>query len=150
MVDYYRFRKGTGNPEDRFVTNEEQQHSVDEVLLFGDDEEIIRENPDIDAKQSAQYDGVRFKALERAVAMLAQSFYEYRERAAESGVTNYPRIEVLVDTNCLVTFTGPLDEFDKEYFLTVLDMTIEGRLGIEDAKDQPDCVEERANPPYHG
>jgi hypothetical protein len=148
VPDYYKFRKNTGRPEDRFITDEEQQHSVDEVLLFGEDEDIIREAPDIEANQSAEADGVRIKALERAMAALAQRFYQFRADAADEGSRNYPRIEVLVDTNCLITFTGPMNTFDKNYFMALLDTTIEGRLALEECKEGLDVPEEKETP-YH-
>jgi len=150
VVDYAKLRKSRGGtPEYRNQVPSEQQHSVDELMLFGNDEQVHRENPDIEAGIPEEQDGVRFVALEKAVGELAYEFYKHRADA-NKGPVNHPRIEVLVDTNCLLTFTGPLEHFDKEYFQNLLSQTIEGRLLLNLDKDLIKVEEEADETPYIG
>jgi hypothetical protein len=61
---------------------------------------------------------------------MAKDFYDSRQNTEK----NYPRIEVLVDTNCLVAYTGPMEYFDKGYFLDIIREMVEGRLEITEAE----------------
>lgn len=150
MPYYLKLRKSQGeNPQDRNQVPDEQQSGVDTFLLMGEDEDSVTVNPDMTANIAEDRDGVRLVAIEKAVSQLAFEFYKSRE-SNKSGPINYPRVEVLVDTNCLITYTGPIEKFDRDYFRQLLDQTINGRLALEDRKNEEPEPKVPAEIPYHG
>jgi len=95
------------------------------------DEGVDESDRQMTVEQREDFVGVRFQVLENSLAKLAQLFLKYREETAK----NYPRYEVLVDTNCLVAFTGPVENFDRKYFLQVIRETVRGRERVSKANE---------------
>lgn len=135
--------------EKRNQVSEGQQNSVDIFLLKDDNEGVAHHSPDIEADITKDQNGVRFEVLENMVGELAVAFYKHRE-ADKAGPINYPRVEVLVDKNCLLTYTGPIEDFDQGYFQSLLDQTIRGRLEMDDNVDDEDIKKVDHNLPYVG
>ena len=102
---------------------------MDELVLLNGGN-VEHNTPDITVSQSNPSTEVRFMVLEKLINKIAKDFYEARHNTEK----NYPRIEVLVDTNCLVAYTGPMDTFDKGYFLDIIREMIDGRLAITEAE----------------
>jgi len=104
----------------------EQQVSIEE-LIMPSDEEITKMAQEIGLAQQKDYTGVKLEAIEKAMFDMAQRFESFRTETPRGA---WPRIEILIDSNCLVTYTGPMEQFDKPYFMELLQETIAGRLDM--------------------
>lgn len=110
----------------RKVFPPEQQTSIEE-LIMPTDEEITKMAQAIGMSQQKDYNGVKLEAIEKAMYDMAERFEAFRTDTPRGA---WPRIEILIDNNCLVTYTGPMEHFDKPYFMELLQETIAGRLDL--------------------
>jgi len=127
---------------------EEQQYSVEEVAVPAQTEIGVAE-PDI-CMGTIPANGTEIQAIALSVMELGQAFDQLRTlygRLAEESRKNYPRIEVLVHKNCLITYTGPMNDFDEEWFESLVQQAIDGRKEI--AGIEPVPVEPRPEDPSY-
>lgn len=116
----------------RKVLHPDQQASVEE-LIVPSDEEVTKVLQTLGLSQTSDFNGVRLEAIEKAMYSLVEGFDAFRHETTKGA---WPRVEILIDSNCLVTFTGPMDKFDKEYFMSLVQETIAGRIDLTKAQGE--------------
>jgi hypothetical protein len=73
-------------------------------------------------------------AIEQAMLGLAIEMAELRKEVMQetaAGRRTYPRLELLIDSNCLISFTGPLADFDQDYFKGLVSDLVAARMSLD-------------------
>ena len=93
-----------------------------------DDGDIDIENPDVETSKEMLVDFNAAQAIAMETAWL-NAASEFQKQQKEQ--KNYPRIDVMVDKNCLVSYTGHMEDFPANDFQEIIDKVIVARIDIE-------------------
>jgi hypothetical protein len=108
---------------------EGQDRSVELMEVSQNTEPTLTADPDAEIEQ----DGVESKdihPMERMSEETVAAFIEHQnEMARKNG--SWPRVETLIDKNCLVTFTGPMEFFDVAAFQGIIQQVVDARQKLE-------------------
>lgn len=112
--------------------NREPEEDTGSVQTFAvtepDNADMDVENPDlmVDKQMQGDYNAAEVMAIETAM-INAQNEYIKSQKEQK----NYPRIDVMVDKNCLISYTGHMVDFDYEGFMEIIDKVLMARIDIE-------------------
>ena len=125
---------------------EEDTGAIQTFKVKDDNPDIDVENPDVvNAREMENdYQAAEIIAIETA---WMNATNEYAKTQKEQ--KNYPRIDLMVDKNCLISYTGHMVDFPAEEFQMMVDKVIMARLDLENiinerARDAPHPVYEQS------
>lgn len=112
--------------------NREPKEDTGAVQTFNvtapDDADIDLVTPDLEVKKEMEvdYEAAEVMALETAMINAQNEFVKSQKEQK-----NYPRIDVMVDKNCLISYTGHMEDFPAEEFQLLVDKTIMARIDLD-------------------
>ena len=86
------------------------------------------ENPDMTVSKEipADYNAAELMAAETAWLNVQNEFVKSQKEQK-----NYPRIDVMVDKNCLISYTGHMEDFPADEFQDLVDKAIVARIDLD-------------------
>ena len=114
------------------IENREPEEDTGAIQTFSvtgpDDSDMELENPDVQTgrEMTGDFNAAEVMAMETAW-MNAAKEYERQQKEQK----NYPRIDVMIEKNCLVSYTGHMEDFPTETFQEIIDKVVVARLDIE-------------------
>jgi len=114
------------------IVNREAEEDTGAIQTFAvtdpDDPDMLIENPDltVNKEMPGDYNAAEVMALETVMLNAQKDFIKSQKEQK-----NYPRIDVMIEKNCLISYTGHMEDFPAEEFQTLVDKTIMARIDIE-------------------
>ena len=113
-------------------TNREPEEDTGSVQTLRvtepDTADVDVENPDIhiDKEMPVDYNAAEVMAVETAWINAQNEFIKQQKEQK-----NYPRIDVMIDKNCLISYTGHMADFPAEEFQLLVDKAIMARIDLD-------------------
>lgn len=107
---------------------EEDTGAIQTFKVKDDNPDIDVENPDVLNMREMEndYQAAEIIAIETA---WMNATNEYAKTQKEQ--KNYPRIDLMVDKNCLISYTGHMADFPAEDFQMMIDKVIMARIDLD-------------------